>query len=297
MTRLKDATVLIVGLGQIGGSIALALKKRKVAGRLIGHDKDQRLAKKAIKSRIVDEIATSAAEAANRADLIILAAPIREILRLIPKLPRKIAADAVCIDVASTKTEIMNAADRAELMNFIGGHPIAGSEQIGLDAAADNKFVGKTFVLTPSESVSSDAKRLANQFVRGLGAKPLVMSARQHDDILASTSGLPHVLALALTRMLQRNANKSRNMKKLIGGSFTSATRVAHSPVHLITDLLLTNNQAVASALDDFIAELTAFRKMLDESNRASLVRYVNSVHASAARRARCTLSTRGGGG
>ncbi len=296
MTRLEDATVLIIGLGQIGGSIALTLRKRRVVRRVIGFDRDRRVMEKVLKLRIVDEIAASATEAMNRADLIILAAPIREILRLIPKLPRKIRADAVCIDVASTKTEIMTTAGKAGLTNFIGGHPIAGNEQIGLDAAADDKFVVKTFVLTPSESASKGSRKLANQFVRGLGATPLVMSAERHDETLALTSGLPHIVALALTQLLQRDGNRNSKTKKLIGGSFTSATRVAQSPAHLITDLLLSNKQAVISSLDEFIAELTAFRRMLDDSNKAAAVRYIKSAHASAAKQARRSRPTTGGG-
>ncbi len=278
MTKLKDAVVFVAGLGQIGGSIALALKESNSARQIVGFDSDEKVMRRARRLHLVDETVKTLAEGVDRADLIVLSAPISEILRMIPEVGKSMKESAVCIDVASTKAETAKTAARAGMTNFVGGHPIAGNELTGLDGATSDKFKNKTFALTPSKLTSQQALRFATQFVKKLGATPLVLSPEEHDNIMALTSGLPHVIALALSRLAQSGQRKHHSLSKLIGGSFTSATRVASSPEHLIANLLMTNRKAVSKNLSSLIREMQSIKRLLDTSDRATLKKYISSA-------------------
>ncbi len=279
MKRLKDMVVTVIGLGQIGGSIALRLKQNRAARVVIGCDKRAATMAKAMRTGVVDETVNSITRAVARADLVIVATPIREVIRLLPSVAAHIRPEAVCIDVASTKTDIVRIAESFPCLNFVGGHPLAGSEQEGLEGATFEKFELKTFVLSATSNTTLSATRLAGELVRALGAKPILMSAEDHDSCIALTSAVPHAIALALIHLAAAQSATKHDIEKLIGGSFLGATRVAQSPVHLVSDLLLTNRKPATEALRQFIAELQNLKKLLNSSDKADLRNYIATAH------------------
>jgi prephenate dehydrogenase len=279
MKKPIDLKVLIVGLGQIGGSIGLDLVEQGLVAQVTGYDKDPFVANRAVDQNVIHKAATSLEEEISRSDLVILAAPIREIIKLIPTVCNVIDDSSAILDMAGTKVEILEAVSKCGCaVNYIGGHPLAGSEKIGLDAAERQKFAGRTFVLTPSESVSKDWLDTVMHLISMLGAKPMIMSAEEHDRLIALTSHLPYALSLALMQMFAECKESNHNVGNLAAGSFKSATRVAGSSPELTLDMFLTNRDNITIVLDDIISHLSALKDIIQSGDEASLSELIRSV-------------------
>jgi prephenate dehydrogenase len=261
MRKLNELDVLIIGLGQIGGSLAMDLTQRRIVRRVIGFDADPAIMDRAKKTGIIDEAAASLENALSAVDLVIPAAPIREIIRITPTVCRMIRDGAAVMDVAGTKSDIVELVVRQErAVTYIGGHPMAGDEGAGLEAASPGKFAGCAFVLTPIANAGNGWMETVGHLVESLEATPVVMSPEEHDRIIAATSHLPYALAVALMRLAQRRTETDRALPELIGGSFKSAARVAASSPDLTRDMFLTNRHNVVCAIDELIMELNVLK-------------------------------------
>jgi prephenate dehydrogenase len=261
MKKLNELDVLIIGLGQIGGSLAMDLTGRRLVRNVIGFDADPDVTARAKEMGIIDEAAVSLEDAVSAADLVIPAAPIREIIRITPTVCRMIRDDAAVMDVAGTKSDIVALVARQERpVTYIGGHPMAGDEGAGLDAAAAGKFAGCTFVLTPIANADNGWMETIARLVESVGAAPVVMPPDEHDRIIAATSHLPYALAVALMRLAARRTETDQALPGLIGGSFRSAARVAASSPDLTRDMFLTNRRNVVSAIEELIMELNVLK-------------------------------------
>jgi len=195
---LREARVAIVGLGLIGGSLALALKGR--CALLLGADPDPRTRALALEQGVVDVVSPDAAAILPQADVVILAAPVRTILQLLDDLPKWHPGHAVVLDVGSTKAEITaRMAALPDRFDPIGGHPMAGKEKGGLCHAEATLFRGAVFALTPLERTSAHARALALALVAAVGAFPLWLTPEAHDQYAAAVSHAPYLLSLALT--------------------------------------------------------------------------------------------------
>lgn len=279
MKNLAQLKVLIVGLGQIGGSLALDLVQRSLVAKVIGFDREQAIADEAEKRGAVHAVVYSLEDGLHQADLVILAVPIREIIKLLPRLADSINADTAILDVGGTKSEILKTASRLGISaRYIGGHPIAGSENYGLSSAAPGKFKNQTFALIPSETTNEHWLHTIKALVKGLGATPLILTAEEHDRLIALTSHLPYVISLALVRLAARHTDQSGNVWNLMGGSFRSATRVAASAPDLTLDMFLTNRKTIPPAIDELIAQLATIRKIIDAGDEKSLHTLVTKV-------------------
>ncbi len=261
MKRVHELNVLIIGLGQIGGSLATDLTRRRIVGNVVGFDADPNVTSKARQIGIIDEAATSLDEALSAADLVIPAAPIREIIRITPTVCRMIRDGAAVMDVAGTKSNIVHLVTRQErAVTYIGGHPMAGDEGAGLGAASAGKFAGCTFVLTPIANADNGWMETVTQLVESIDAHPVVMSPEAHDRIIAATSHLPYALSVALMRVAARRTETDKALPSLIGGSFKSAARVAASSPDLTRDMFLTNRRNVVCAIEELIMELNVLK-------------------------------------
>ncbi len=278
LKRLRQSTILIVGLGQIGGSIGLDLVGGNLAASVIGFDLDKSTMADALRQKAVHDVTPSLAEGMQQANLIILAVPLREIIRLLPEIAATINDSSLLLEVGSTKTAIVQEIGRLGLSkNYVGGHPIAGSEGFGLAAAEQGKFADATFVLCPSDESTNHHRQLAEELVVGLKAKPVVMAAEDHDRLIAITSGLPYLFAHAIMEVVAEHAEE--NLGHLIGGSFRSATRVAASSPALTLDMLITNRGNISSLIDQTIAYLSMVQGMLDEGENRSLCSLIERAH------------------
>jgi prephenate dehydrogenase len=246
-------SIAIVGLGLIGGSIALGVRERWPQSRVFGVDSESVLAHAVGANAIEGGFDTIAA--LPDASLIILAAPVRQNIDLLQQIKRP----AIVTDVGGTKRDIVNAARTLPAATtFVGGHPLGGGERGGFAFARPDLFAGRRWIFTPDGQASSEAVDRLSRFVSGLGAKPLILSADEHDRIMAFVSHLPQLTASALMDIVG-SAAQSEGLG-MAGRGLVDTTRLASSPADVWRDICLTNADAIGDALDCLIQRLTQLR-------------------------------------
>ncbi len=249
--------VAIVGTGLMGSSFGLALKARGLARDVAGVSSPE-VAGEALRVGAIDRIATHE-EALAEADLVLLAQPIRRLLKTIEIIDTYLRPGTLVTDVGSTKVSICAAATGfIHRGHFVGGHPMAGKEKRGPEAASATLFAGRTWVLTEAEP------RL-EALVRALGARPVVLSAEEHDRLVAWSSHLPQVLSTTLAAMLEGSQAET-----VAGPGLRDMTRLALSSFDLWDDILATNRSNVDAALAELIAQLDAARRELGQNELAA---------------------------
>ncbi len=261
---LSTARVAILGLGLMGGSLAIALRGHCSA--ILGSDPASDTLLQALGRGIVDQASTDPSQILPQADLVVLAAPVLEICKLLGNLERLHQGSAVVLDLGSTKRQIVAAMETLpERFDPIGGHPICGKERPSLDNADPLIFREAVFVLTPLERTSERARTLAQELVLALGSHPLWLQAEEHDRLIAFTSHLPYLLAnvLALSTSLECSA--------LIGPGFRSTSRLAASFSPMMLDVLQTNRRNILEALGDFRIRLNQFEDLLAQEKLSEL--------------------------
>jgi prephenate dehydrogenase len=254
-------TVAIVGVGLIGASFGLALRAAGFSGEIIGVSSEKAIAA-ALGRGAISSTATLP-EAAARADLIYLAQPVDRILKTIPQLAEPLKEGALVTDAGSTKEEIVACAlTHLPPESFLGGHPIAGKERRGAEAAEPDLFRNRPYVLTPN-----GANRPVSQTFRltlvSFGAKVMEMSPAEHDSILALTSHLPQLISTALAATLQRDGRA--RVTDVAGPGLIDMTRLAQSSPDLWESILSTNKTAVTGALEEFVKVLTELKRQLGQ--------------------------------
>jgi prephenate dehydrogenase len=267
--ELDHAAVGVVGLGLMGGSLALALAGK--CRRRIGLDSDPGADKAALDRNAVDELARHLPDLVEKSDLIVLAAPVRTILALLKEMSEIHASDdkvRVVIDIGSTKCDIVRAMEGLGAgYDPIGGHPICGRETQGMLFADASLYKGAPFVLTPIPVSTPRAIAAGRNLAAALGAHPVELSATEHDTLVASTSHLPHLVAVALAQTARRLPSAAA----LVGPGFRDTTRLAASNLEMMTDILLTNRTHVLEALEEYIARLEALAQRVREGDEARL--------------------------
>lgn len=273
MTEPLQGTVLIVGLGLIGGSIARGLRTRRPDLRLLAHEQDDASLATAVAGGTV-EAAEDLGEAVAKADLVVLAVPPRRVAELLGELAPLLGADTVITDVASVKSWIGTAAGKqspAFRENFVPGHPIAGSEKSGFAAAGGDLFEGRQVILTPLPETGSRALAVVNGLWRALGAEVLGMSIARHDEVLAATSHLPHLLAYGVVDTLVSEA-ENEDIFRYAAGGFADFSRLASSNPRMWTDIFLCNGSATTHVLDAYIDRLQRLRGMLVDQDEEAMM-------------------------
>ncbi len=285
MKKLRECKVLVVGLGQIGGSLACELTSRRLVGEVIGFDKNRSTLAYAQRKTVVSRTSPNMKQGLCEADIVILAMPIRAIIASLPTVVRYLKEGSVCLDVAGTTSEILATVTRlSPSINYVSGHPITGTEKHGIESARLGLFAGKTFVLTPAPHFKRDAWASITQLVQKLGARPIMISAELHDRLIAQTSHLPYCLALALSRHVDLVAHTDPVLWKIVGGSLRSGTRVANSSPDLTVDMLSTNRRQVVQAIDKFVEALTDLKQTIETKSEPGLRRYAVKARKIAAR-------------
>ncbi len=266
-------TVAIVGLGQIGGSLAAALTKRRLA-RVIGVTRRAETAKRARKMRILAEAGTDLA-AVTDADIVVLATPVRTLLRQIPGLAPLVRRDAVLTDVGSTKKDILDAFRRAKpRAAVVAGHPMAGNERAGLDGVDPDLFVDRPWVLIPARPGDRRAGARLEKLVRGMGAVPRWMDdPLDHDLKVARVSHIPYLLSYALM-------GTPDDAIRVCGNSFRDATRVAASDVDMVLDFLLTNAGPIGRSVRELESRLRALVSAIRRGDAGALRKAMEAARA-----------------
>jgi len=258
--------IVIVGCGLIGSSFALALRRAGFEGRITGWGGGEESLQVALRRDIINDVERSFEEnKLCQGDLLFLAAPIGAILDFLKSKSALIRAGALVTDAGSTKAEICRAA-RSFLpptVDFIGGHPMAGSEKRGAENARADLFDGATYILTPDEKVSAERLARFELLVRELGAHPVRMDPEEHDRAVALISHLPQYLSTALAALIQEQPDSQR-LYELSAGSYRDLTRLAASRFDLWRDISLTNRENICAALELFIQRIVALREALE---------------------------------
>ncbi len=251
---VQFGTVAIVGVGLIGGSLGRALKKRRLAQRVIGIGRSAERLEKAVALGAIDVGTTEMTQGLAEADVVVLCTTVGHIVSILQQTLEAVKPGAVVTDVGSTKGTIVAQAAGAPF--FVGGHPMAGSEQGGVEAATPLLFEEATWAITPTEKTDPQTLRTVEMLAREVGATTLTLTPEAHDSMLAVTSHLPHVLASSLMRQAAALQKTHPQTQQLTAGSFADATRVAASSPELWRDVCLTNKDALLTALRDFRSEL-----------------------------------------
>ncbi len=264
-------TVAVVGVGLIGGSLALALRRGGHRGRIVGVSSEATLREARSLGIIDDGFPYDEMETAlARADLVVLAGPISVImeqLATVGKLGEKLRPGLVVTDVGSTKRAVLRAATThlPGHVRFIGGHPLAGSEQRGVAAADPFLFQNAYYVLTPAPDTPPDEIHRLGEFLGTTGARMMVLGAEEHDHIAATISHVPQLLAVSLVQFLESLGVNREHGKQLAAGGFRDMTRIASSPYSVWRDIIATNRDVIRKLLDEFLESTRTTLKDLDD--------------------------------
>jgi prephenate dehydrogenase len=260
--------VSIVGLGLIGGSWGLALKKYGLAVRRTGFGRASTVAR-ALAVDAVDEGTDDLGRAVRDADLIILAAPVGAILDCIPRLKDVASSRALVTDVGSTKRMICERARESFVDGplFLGGHPLAGKERAGVENADATLFINARYVLTPLEGghIEDPRTKAFISLVTAIGARPHIMDPARHDRALAFLSHLPQLLSSALASVIAEESLEARLPVELAASGFRDVTRLAESPYSVWRDICLTNIENIQQALEALVEKLEFMKRHLSD--------------------------------
>jgi len=266
VTEPVFARIAIVGLGLIGGSIAFGAKRAWPSTHVIGLDREA-VVHEALSRRAIDAVADDLAAVAD-ADLIVLAAPVRQNTVLLQRVAAHVSPSAVVTDVGGTKRTIVAvAAALSPPVTFVGGHPIGGGARGGFEFATAGLFARRPWVFTPHDAAGYDAVSRLSIFVTGLGAHPTTMSAADHDRLMALISHLPQLTATALMEVVGRAA--TADGLRMAGQGLVDTTRLASSPADVWRDICVTNTDEIRGALDLLIERLS---KMRSDLQRAEVI-------------------------
>ena len=266
--------VAIAGLGLIGGSLALAVRKAWPASLIIGFDAKDVL-EEAIRRHAVDVGADDPVVMAE-ADLVVLAAPVGANLELIDVVSEHVRTSAVVTDVGATKRAIVRRASALpSRFRFVGGHPLAGAARQGIAHAQDDLFVGRPWLLTPTGEAAGQAVERLTEFVTGVGARPHTMTPDEHDRVVGAIGHLPQLAATALMQVVGTRAQDDG--LALAGRGLVDTTRLASSPASVWTDVCRTNADVLGEGLDDLIRVLQELRDGLD--TEADVLRVFESAN------------------
>jgi prephenate dehydrogenase len=252
----------IIGVGLIGGSLARALKKANAVAQVTGYGRNVQQLQKAMELGVIDHLETDMGAAVRDADVIVVAVPVGKTLEVLRNIKPHLNPKTIITDVGSSKGAVVQAAREVfgdALGNFVPGHPIAGTEKSGVEASFAELFENRRVLLTPLENTDQQAVQTIRQMWESSGAFVEETSVKHHDDVLAATSHLPHMLAFALVDALATMDDKIEIFRYAAGG-FRDFTRIASSDPQMWHDICVTNDKSIVAMLDLFMSDLERLR-------------------------------------
>ena len=271
MARIEK--LVIVGVGLIGGSFALALKEAGAVGRAVGVGRGAGNIRRALELGIIDAAGAFDQATFGDADLVLLAVPVGQMQTVMRAIAPLIGPKTVVTDAGSTKQDVVALARRelkGAFSRFVPGHPVAGTEKSGADAAFAGLYRGRRVVLTPLEATEPEALALVRAAWERCGASVFELRPREHDAVMASVSHLPHVLAYALVDQVARHKNAQQLFSYAAGG-FRDFTRIAASHPEMWRDICLANKKALLAELVRYGGKLERVKRMLERGDARAL--------------------------
>ena len=270
--------IAIFGVGLIGGSVALALKKAGNTAHIVGVGRTAKSLQTALDLGVIDLAESNISHALKDTDLVLIAAPVAQTKAILQSIQPHLSADTVITDAGSTKGDVLAYAKEVlgeQFSQFVGGHPIAGAEQSGVTAAKSDLFLGKNVVLTPTPETTNNetnrhAVRRASELWKTCGAHVSEMPAVTHDNIFAAVSHLPHLLAFALVDEIASRPN-AKELFSFAASGFRDFTRIAGSHPEMWRDISLANKPALLSEISAFEHKLTQLKQLLNNNDAHGL--------------------------
>jgi prephenate dehydrogenase len=285
-SRFKIGKLVVIGVGLIGGSFALALKKARAVKHVVGVGRTRSNLATALKLGIIDEIAMDAGKAVRDADFVLLGMPVGQMPEVMARIAPHLARHAIVSDAGSTKQDVIAAARRFladHLDRFVPAHPIAGTEKSGADAAFATLYCDRNVILTPQKETARSAVITVRRAWEACGAHVLTLRAQEHDAIFAAVSHLPHVVAFALVSALaQRPA--ARKLFGFSAGGLRDTVRIAGSSPEMWRDICISNREALLEVLDAYMVELERARSAIAAADADTLGAMFEGARAARAR-------------
>lgn len=266
--------VTIIGLGLIGGSLALAIKEKKLAKEIVGVSRRKSTIDKAIRSKIVDFATLDLKDGVRDSDFVIITTPVFKIADIAKRIAPFLKKDAVITDAGSTKKYIVSSIEKTGLKNiyFIGSHPVAGSEKSGIMTADKDLFKGAYCILTETKNANPKILNKVKKFWERLGMKTKVMSPEVHDKLLSKISHLPHAVSVSLVNCVGRKGIK------LAAGGFRDTTRIASGEPELWRDIFFTNRDNLIKDIGILKKELFKIETALKNNNSRDLLKMLSKA-------------------
>ncbi|NLD45883.1 MAG: prephenate dehydrogenase [Clostridiaceae bacterium] len=271
--------IAIVGLGLIGGSLARAFKERLGSIIITAVDPNEDNLNPALSEGYIDNGYLCLDASVYDSDIIFICTPIKITLDYLKMLSGKVKPECIVTDVASTKSEIVsyiNSLDNPPC--FVGGHPMAGTENTGFRAGFAHLFENAYYILTPAKSTTQSSLKLMKELVEGIGAIPVTLNYQEHDMITATISHTPHVVAAALVNLVRESDTEDGIMQYLAAGGFKDITRIASSNPQMWENIILSNREKLNSTLDRLIRSLEKFREYIDNYDSSSIYNYFEAA-------------------
>lgn len=259
--------ITIIGLGLIGGSIGLALKRAKLKDiEVVGHDKDSRASAQAKKRGAVDKTEWNLISAVSNAGMVIIATPVMAIRVTMEHIGPKLSEGCIVTDTGSTKVNVLEWAKQylPESVSFVGGHPMAGKEESGIEGADPDLFHDRTYCIIPDPRASSQAVQTIIGLVENLGAKAFFLDPVEHDSFVAGVSHLPLVLSAALVSATSKSPSWAE-MRRLAASGYRDVTRLASGNPEMSGDICKTNKEGIVHWIDAIVNELQEYRRTISE--------------------------------
>ncbi|HUU29943.1 MAG TPA: prephenate dehydrogenase [archaeon] len=266
-------TVAVLGVGLIGGSLALSFKRSGLVGRVLGVSRPQTI-EKALEAGVIDKgfSRDETEQAVQDADLVILSTPVKVIISQLARISSALKHGATVTDAGSTKRAIVQAAleNLPSSVHFVGGHPMAGAESTGVESADPFLFQNAMYVICPARETDREAAQKYSKLVTAVGARVLIMSPERHDRIAASISHLPQIVAVGLMNLAADCNEKDPNTLRLAAGGFRDLTRIASSPFEIWRDICATNADQIKELISGLIKNLEQLRDLAGTEELAS---------------------------
>jgi prephenate dehydrogenase len=284
--KFRIGRLAVIGVGLIGGSFALALKKARAVKHVVGAGRTRGNLARALKLGIIDEIAPDAAAAVRGADFVLLGMPVGQMPEVMARIAPHVGPRAVITDAGSTKQDVIDSAQRflgQHLPRFVPAHPIAGTEKSGADAAFATLYCNRNVILTPQRETARGAVAVVKRAWETCGARVLRLRPAEHDAIFAAVSHLPHVAVFSLVASLARRPD-ARRILAFSAGGLRDTVRIAGSSPEMWRDICMSNRTALLAVLDAYMEELERARAAMATADGEALGAMFERARAARAR-------------
>lgn len=265
----------VIGVGLIGSSFSLALKKLGIADEVWGYSNSGCSAQKALTMGIIDRISNQIKDIAINCELIFIAIPVLSIPDVLKEISEYVDEKTIVTDGGSTKHFVRQCHKYFKYKNFVGGHPIAGTEKSGPEAGFAELFNNSACIVTPIEETDKNKLEIIINIWKSIGMKVYLMSPEEHDKIMANISHMPHVIAYSLVDAVKDKYFDGMGITKLAGGGFRDFTRIAKSDERMWTDIFLANRDFLLLAIEDFQESLTNIKTYIEQKNASKIKEFL----------------------